>query len=346
MKKKVALITGVNGQDGGYLSKLLLEKNYIVHGMLRRTANFKLSRLDFLKIRNKINFHPSELNEFHNVQSLIKKIKPDIIYNLAAQSFVQYSFDNPFYTNDVNYHSVINMLETLRRNKMDTKFYQASTSEMFGNTKNDKQDENTNFFPASPYAISKLSSHYLIDHYRKTYNGFYCSGILFNHESFLRGIEFVTKKIVNGLVRILYENAPPIELGNLDAKRDWGHASDFVKAMNLIMNANEPDDFVVATGKTYSVREFIKKACGILDVQPVFSGKGVKEVCYDKKSKKKLIVVKKRYFRENELNRLKGNPSKIERKLKWKRNYDFNKLVEDMVINEVNNYKSGKKLIF
>ena len=346
MKKKIALITGINGQDGAYLSELLIKKNYSVHGILRRSANFKLGRLDYLNVIEKINFHHSELNEFQNIQNLIKKIKPDVIYNLAAQSFVQYSFDNPFYTADVNYHAVLNMLETIRRNKMDTKFYQASTSEMFGNTNVDKQNENTNFYPASPYAISKVSSHYLIGHYRKAYDGFFCSGILFNHESFLRGIEFVTKKIVNGLVKILKVNSPPIHLGNLDAKRDWGFAGDYVKAMELMMNAKKAEDYVVATGQTHSIREFIKMSCKFLGIKPVFVGKGLKEVCYDKKNKKKLIIIDKKYFRENELHRLKGDPSKIIKNLKWKRRYDFINLVEHMVKKEVDSFSTKKKIIF
>ncbi|WP_435097278.1 GDP-mannose 4,6-dehydratase [Candidatus Pelagibacter bacterium nBUS_27] len=346
MKKKIALITGVNGQDGAYLSELLIKKNYNVHGILRRTANYKLGRLEYLNVIKKINFHHSELNEYKNIENLIKKIKPDVIFNLAAQSFVQYSFDNPFYTSEVNYHSVLNMLETIRRNKMDTKFYQASTSEMFGNTNSDKQNETTKFYPASPYAISKVSSHYLIGHYRKAYDAFFCSGILFNHESYLRGIEFVTKKIVNGLAKIIYENAPPIKLGNLDSKRDWGFAGDYVKAMELMISAKKADDYVVATGQTYSIREFIKTACYFLDIKPVFVGKGLNEVCYDRSNKKKLIIIDKKYFRENELHRLKGDPSKIMKDLKWKRTYNFKDLVEHMVKKEVDYFHNEKKIIF
>ena len=346
MKRKIAFITGINGQDGAYLSQLLLNKNYKVHGLLRRSSNFKLNRIDFLGIRDKITFHHSELNEFKNIEEVIKKIKPDEIYNLAAQSFVQYSFGNPSYTFDVNFHSVLNILEIIRRNKMDTKLYQASTSEMFGNTKVDKQNENTKFFPASPYAISKAAAHYLIKNYRDSYNGFFCSGILFNHESFLRGIEFVTKKIVDGLVRILYENAPPIKLGNLDAKRDWGFAGDYVRAMHLMLNCKKPDDYVVATGQTYSIREFIKLSCSYLGIKVIFEGEGLKEICYDKKSKKKLIVIDKKYFRAQELHRLKGDPSKIKKILKWKTEYKFENLVEHMVKSEVDNLNSNNRIIF
>jgi GDPmannose 4,6-dehydratase len=346
MKKKIAFITGINGQDGAYLSKLLINKNYKVHGMLRRSSNFKLSRIDYLGIRNQITFHHSELNEFKNVEDIIKKVKPDVIFNLAAQSFVQYSFGNPSYTFDVNFHSVLNILETIRRNKMDTKFYQASTSEMFGNTIGDMQNENTNFYPASPYAISKAAAHHLVRNYRDSYKGFFCNGILFNHESFLRGIEFVTKKIVDGLVRIIYENAPPLRLGNLDAKRDWGFAGDYVEAMYLMMDYKKPDDYVVATGQTYSIREFIKLACSYLAIKPIFEGKGLKEKCFDKNSGKKLIIIDKKYFRAQELHRLKGDPSKIKKILKWKMKYNFENLVEHMVKNEVDNLHSNKRILF
>jgi len=346
MKKKVALITGINGQDGAYLSKLLIEKNYKIHGLLRRSSDFKLERIEYLGVRDKITFHHGSLNEFENVVDIIKKIKPDIIYNLAAQSFVQYSVSNPSYTFDVNFHSVLNILETIRRNKMDTKFFQASTSEMFGKTLGNIQNENTNFYPASPYAISKAAAHFLVRNYRDTYNGFFCSGILFNHESFLRGIEFVTKKIVNGLVRVMYENASALKLGNLDVKRDWGFAGDYVEAMYLIMNYKKPDDYIVSTGETHSLREFIKLSCSYLNIKPVFEGKGLKEICYDKLSGKKLIIIDKKYFRAQELHKLKGDPSKIKKVLKWKIKYSFENLVEHMVKSEVDNLHNNNRIKF
>ena len=344
MKKKKVFITGINGQDGAYLSSFLIKKNYEVHGLLRRSSNFKLSRIDYFNIRNKITFHHSELNEFKNVEDIIKKVKPDIIYNLAAQCFVQYSFSNPGYTFDINFHSVLNMLEIIRRNKMDTKFYQASTSEMFGNTKVDMQNESTSFNPSSPYAISKLAAHNLINNYRESYNKFFCSGILFNHESFLRGIEFVTKKIVDGLVRVIYENYPPVRLGNLDSKRDWGFAGDYVEAMHLIMAYKKADDYVVATGKTYSIRQFIKITCGMLGIKPVFEGKGLNEICYDKKNGKKIIIIDKKYFRVQDVDRLKGNSYKIKTILKWKPKFNFENLVEHMVKEEIENFNSNKKI--
>jgi len=346
MKIKKALITGINGQDGAYLAKLLLEKNYDVFGLLRRSSNYKLQRLDYLGIKNKIKYFHSELNEYKNIEHIILKIKPDVIYNLGAQSFVQYSFGNPTYTFEINFGSVLNMLEVIVRNKLNSKFYQASTSEMYGNSIVDMQNETTLFNPASPYAISKLSSHYLIKNYRESFDKFFCSGILFNHESFLRGIEFVTKKIVNGLVNIYYNNGPVLKLGNLDSYRDWGHAEDYVKAMYLIMNSKTPEDYVVASGKTYSIRQFIKKVCKLMNIKIEFKGKGINEVCIDKNNQKKIISIDKKYFRINELHRLKGNPQKIKNRLKWKPKFDFDNLVEDMVKREIDNIKSKSKIIF
>ena len=346
MKNKKILITGINGQDGAYLAKLLLQKNYKVFGILRRSSNYKLQRLDYLGITNKITFYHSELNEYKNIEQIILKIKPDVIYNLGAQSFVQYSFLNPTYSFEINFGSVLNILEVIVRNKLNTKFYQALTSEMYGNSNVDMQNETTLFKPASPYAISKLSSHHLVRNYRESFNKFFCSGILFNHESFLRGIEFVTKKIVNGIVNIYYNNGPTLKLGNLDSYRDWGHAEDYVKAMYLIMNAKSPDDYVVASGKTYSIRDFIKQVCKLMDIKIKFQGKGVNEVCIDEKNKKKIITVDKKYFRINELYRLKGNPKKIKENLKWNPKFDFNSLVEDMVKREIDNINSKSKIIF
>ena len=346
MKNKKILITGINGQDGAYLAKLLLKKNYKVFGLLRRSSNYKLQRLDYLGIKNQIEYYHSELNEYKNIEQIILKIKPDVIYNLGAQSFVQYSFGNPTYSFEINFESVLNMLELIVRNKLDTRFYQASTSEMYGNTNVDMQNESTPFNPASPYAISKLSAHYLVKNYRESFNKFFCSGILFNHESFLRGIEFVTKKVVNGIVNIYYNDGPTLKLGNLDSCRDWGHAEDYVKAMFLIMNAKSPDDYVVSSGKTHSIRDFIRKVCQIMNINIGFKGKGINEVCFDKKKNKKIITVDKKYFRVNELYRLKGNPKKIQNKLKWKPKFSFDQLVEDMVKREIDNMKSKSKIIF
>ena len=337
MKKKKAFITGVNGQDGAYLSRLLISKNYEVHGLLRRSSTYKVERLDYLGIKDNLTYHHSELNEYKNIEFIIKKIKPDVIYNLAAQSFVQYSFGNPNYTFEINFNSVLNILELIRREKMSTKFYQASTSEMFGNSVLNSLNENSSFNPASPYAISKTASHYLVKNYRDAYNKFFCNGILFNHESYLRGIEFVTKKIVNGLVNFKYKNGPLLKLGNLDSKRDWGHAEDYVEAIYLIMNYKNADDYVVATGETRSVRDFIILASELIGMKLIFVNSGVKEYCIDKKTNKKVLCIDKKYFRDNELHRLNGNPKKIKKKLNWKPKYNFQNLVEDMVRREIDN---------
>ena len=346
MKIKKALITGINGQDGAYLAKLLLQKNYKVYGILRRSSSYKLQRLDYLGITSKIDYYHSELNEHKNIEQIILKVKPDEIYNLGAQSFVQYSFLNPSYSFEINFGSVLNILEVIVRNKLKIKFYQASTSEMYGNSNVDFQNEMTSFNPASPYAISKLSSHHLVKNYRESFNSFFCSGILFNHESFLRGIEFVTKKIVNGIVNIYYNKGNILKLGNLDSYRDWGHAEDYVNAIYLIMNAKLPDDYVVATGETHSIRDFIKEVCKVMDIQVDFKGKGINEVIVDKKNNRKIAAVDKRYFRINELYRLKGNPKKIKQKLKWRPKFNFSSLVEDMVKREIENTVSNSKIIF
>ena len=345
MKKKI-LITGINGQDGAYLADFLLKKNFEVHGIIRRTSTYKLARLEYLKIKDKIHFHHSELNEDKNIEYIIKKIRPHAIYNLAAQSFVEYSFSNPVGTFNINYLSVLNILEFLRREKLDIKFYQASTSEMFGNTGVDMQNENTKFNPASPYAVSKLTAHYLVKNYRESFNKFFVSGILFNHESFLRGGEFVTKKIIYGLTKIKFGSKEVLKLGNLDSKRDWGHAKDYIQAMYLMTNSKKPDDYVVATGEANSIRKFIEVACSYLGLHPIFEGNGLDEICYDKKSGNIIIKIDKKYFRVNELDRLRGDPSKIKKFLKWKIKFRFNDLVENMVKEEVNNFHDNKKFSF
>ena len=347
MSKKKILITGINGQDGAYLSKYLLEKNFEVIGILRRSSSYKLQRLDYLKISHKIKFYHSELNEHRNIERIILECKPAIIYNLAAQSLVQYSFENPVFSFDINFSSVLNMLDIIVRNNLNTKFFQASTSEMFGNSKIDKKNEIARFNPTSPYAISKLSAHQLIKNYRDSYNKFFCSGILFNHESFLRGREFVTKKIVNGIINIYYNKGPVLKLGNLDSRRDWGHAEDYIVAMYKIMQKSKlPDDYVVATGKSYSIRDFIKKVCDCIDIKIKFVGKGLNERCVDTKNNKTIIKVDKKYFRANELHRLKGNANKIKKKLNWKPVFTFNKLVEEMVEKEIENLSSNNNIFF
>ena len=346
MRSKIALVTGINGQDGAYLSKLLLKKNYKVFGLIRRSSTFKLNRLEYLGVRNKINFVHGELNEFQHISNLVKKIRPDLIFNLGAQSFVQYSFENPSYTFDINSNAVLNFLETIRRNNLDTRFYQASTSEMYGNPLNKFQDEKTVFRPDSPYAISKLSAHNLVRNYRESFGNFLTSGILFNHESFLRGIEFVTKKIIFGLVSIKFGSKKPLELGNIYSKRDWGHAEDYVNAIYKIIKSNKPSDYVVATGETHTVKQFLEVSAKGLGFKPDFVEIKNNIKCFDKKSGILLAKMNKKYLRYKDLTYLRGNPKKIIKDLKWKPNYYFYSLIDDMLKNEIENFKSGLKFTF
>lgn len=339
MKKKKVIISGINGQDGAYLAQYLLsKKKYQVYGFIRRSSSYKLTRLDYLGITDKIKFYNVELTEHKRIQDIIKKIKPDYIYNLAAQSFVQYSFENPDYTFEVNLNAVLNMLEVITKENLSTRFYQASTSEMFGNNGDKFISETSGFRPASPYAISKLAAHHLIRNYRNSYNKFFCSGILFNHESFLRGIEFVTKKIINGLAKIKFSNSGPVRLGNLYSKRDWGYAPDYVKSMVKILEYKKPDDYVVATGQAHTIKQFITEACKYFNFKPTFTGSGINEKCVDKLSGKKLAIIDKSYFRKEELHYLRGDTKKIKKNLKWKANIKFKKLVELMAKEEINSF--------
>ena len=338
MKKKIALITGINGQDGAYLANLLLKKNYQVHGLIRRSSTFKLQRLDYLKIRERIKFHAAELNEYRLIEQILKKLKPNLIFNLAAQSFVKYSFDNPNYTFDINFKSVLNMLDIIKQNNLDVKFYQASTSEMFGNSKKIFQNEKTKFNPESPYASSKVAAHHTIQNYRKSYNLNFYTGILFNHESFLRGREFVTKKIINGLIKIKNGKLKPIKLGNIHSKRDWGHAEDYVEAMYKIITSKKPDDYVVATGKTYSVKDFLIKACLQLDINPIFKTNKNKTQCYDKNTGILIAVTDKKYLRVNDLTYLRGDSSKIKKKLNWAPKNNLENLIQKMIKDEIKFY--------
>ena len=341
MKKKKVIITGINGQDGAYLAQYLLKKKkYKVFGFIRRSSNYKLTRLDYLKITDKINFLNVELTEPKRIEEIIKKIKPDFIYNLAAQSFVQYSFENPEYTFEVNLNSVLNMLEVIIKENLSTRFYQASTSEMFGNNGDKHISENSRFRPASPYAISKLASHHLIRNYRNSYNKFFSTGILFNHESYLRGIEFVTKKIINGLAKIKFQKGKPIKLGNLYSRRDWGYAPDYVQSMVKILEHKKPDDYVVATGEARTIKEFITESAKAFGFKPKFIGSGIKEKCIDSTTGKILTTIDKKYFRKEELHYLRGDAKKIKKILKWKPKVKFKNLIQKMVSEEINFFQT------
>ena len=264
---KRALITGITGQDGSYLSQFLIEKGYEVYGAVRRTSSINTGRLSELDILNKINLVAMDLVEITNIQRVIEKIKPDEVYNLAAQSFVQTSFDQPIYTSEIDAIGVTRILETIRMLGSKIKFYQASTSEMFGKVQSSPQNEETPFYPRSPYGVSKLYGHWMTVNYREAWDLHACSGILFNHESPLRGIEFVTRKITLGVAEITKKKKKSISLGNLNAKRDWGYAGDYVNAMWLMLQKEKPSDYVVATGEMYSVREFVEKAFNAADTE-------------------------------------------------------------------------------
>mgnify|MGYP001165626253 CR=1 FL=1 len=330
---KKTLITGISGQDAAYLSKLLLDKGHHVVGGLRRNAERSLWRLESLGVRNDVEVIDLELTELSEIFNIIKKYKFDYIYNLAAMSYVATSFSQPISTANTNYIGVLNILESIRISGNQTRFYQASTSEMFGKVVETPQSESTPFYPRSPYGVSKLAAHWATINYRESFNMHACSGILFNHESPLRGAEFVTQKIILGLNDIRNKKAEKITLGNIDANRDWGHAEDYVNAMRLIVENENPSDYVVATGELKSVREFIEIAGKHFDFDLTWEGQNESEVGIDKKSGKKIIEISKKYYRPAEVDLLIGSPKKIESKLGWKRKYSFNGLVEDMCIN-------------
>jgi GDPmannose 4,6-dehydratase len=326
-----ALITGITGQDGAYLAKLLLEKGYEVYGAYRRTTGIMSWRLEELGILNKIKLVYMDLLELTNVMRVIETIKPDEVYNLAAQSFVALSFEQPILTAEINGIGVLRILESIRSITPKTKFYQASSSEMFGKVLTERQREDTPFYPRSPYGISKLFAHWITVNYREAYGMFAVSGISFNHESPLRGEEFVTRKISKGVARIKLGLQDKLVLGNLDAKRDWGYAPDYVEAIYLMMQQDEPDDYVIATGENHSVREFVQCAFEVINIKLEWEGKGVEEKGVDKHSGKVLVEVSPDFYRPAEVNTLLGDYSKAKAKLGWQPKTSFGELVEIMV---------------
>ena len=329
---KVALITGITGQDGSYLAELLLEKDYEVHGIVRRSSLINTHRIDH--IYPQLHLHYGDLTDATNLISIIKKVEPDEIYNLGAQSHVKVSFETPDYTAQVDGLGTLRVLEAVRLLGMEkkTRIYQASTSELYGEVQETPQTETTPFYPRSPYGVAKLYGYWIIKNYRESY-GMHCSsGILFNHESPRRGETFVTRKITRGLSRISSGLQDCIELGNLNAKRDWGHAKDYVEAMWLMLQQDEPDDYVIATGQQYSVKEFIEEAAPIFGFNIEWMGEGLKEIGYDWGVKKTIIKVNDRYFRPAEVESLLGDPTKAKEKLGWEPKITFKELVEDMCI--------------
>ncbi len=342
---KKALITGITGQDGSYLAELLLEKGYEVHGIIRRSASFNTDRIDHIyqgpeqKKRNFI-LHYGDLSDSTNIIRLVQEIQPDEIYNLGAMSHVKVSFETPEYAGDVDGIGTLRLLEAIRIAGLEkkTRFYQASTSEMFGSTK-PPQNEQSTFHPRSPYGVAKLYAHYITVNYREAYNLHASCGILFNHESPRRGETFVTRKITRAATRIALGLQDRLYLGNLSAKRDWGHARDYVEAMWLMLQQEKPDDYVIATGEQYTVRDFCKQTFKAAGITIVFSGKGDQEVGKDKKTGKVLVSVDPRYYRPSEVESLLGDPTKAEKKLKWKRKISFDNLVDEMVENDMKEAK-------
>ena len=328
---KRALITGITGQDGSYLSEFLINKGYEVYGAVRRTSSINTGRLSELDILNKINLVAMDLAEITNIQRVIEEIKPDEVYNLAAQSFVQTSFDQPIYTSEIDAIGVTRILETIRMLGANTKFYQASTSEMFGKVQTSPQNEETPFYPRSPYGVSKLYGHWMTVNYREAWDLHACSGILFNHESPLRGIEFVTRKITLGVVEITKEKKKSISLGNLNAKRDWGYAGDYVNAMWLMLQKKTPSDYVIATGEMYSVREFVEKAFNAVDTEIEWVLDDGVESGRCKKTGNILVDINKDFNRPAETDYLLGDATKAKEELNWKPQVNFNTLIEMMV---------------
>lgn len=329
--KKTALITGITGQDGAYLAQFLLGKGYEVYGAYRRSASGSPWRLEYLGIADKIKLIEMELLEFSNILNVVEKIRADEIYNLGAQSFVKSSFDEPLYTADVDALGVVRILETIHKLKLDTKFYQASTSEMFGRTASGKQNEKTVFNPCSPYAVAKLYAHWMVTNYREGYGMFACSGILFNHESPLRGQEFVTRKITTSLAQIRAGQLDVLELGNVASCRDWGFAGDYVKGMWAMLQHDKPDDYVLATGETHTIREFANRAANVADFDLEWHGEDLSTIAVDKKSGKILIRINPEYFRPVEVDVLIGDASKAHKHLGWKPEVDFANLAEMMM---------------
>ena len=328
---KRALITGVSGQDGAYLSKLLLRKGYRVIGGDRRAASNTFWRLKKLNILRDVEIVNFDICEESNISQTIKKYKPDEVYNLAAQSFVGSSFDLPIVTSDSTAIGTTRLLEAIRKSTKEIKFYQASSSEMFGKVLESPQTEKTPFYPRSPYAVSKVYSHMMTINYRESHNMHCSNGILFNHDSPLRGENFVTRKITLAFARIFYGFQEALEIGNLDAKRDWGFAGDYVEAMHLMLQQKKPQDYVISTGKTYSVRKFIEKVCKYLNIKIIWKNKGIKEVGINKETNKIIVKVNPKFYRPAEVDFLLGNSSLAKKNLKWKPKHNFDELVEMMI---------------
>ena len=346
MKKKIALIFGITGQDGSYLAEFLLKRKYEVHGVKRKSSSLNTERVDHIyeNEKNFFHLHYGDLTDAISINRLINLIKPDEIYNLAAQSHVAVSFVIPNYTANVDALGCLNILEAIKSCGLlkKVKFYQAGTSEMFGKVAEIPQTEKTPFYPRSPYGVSKVFSHWMTVNYRESYKMFACNGILFNHESPRRGETFVTRKITLGLVKIKLGLQKKLVLGNINAKRDWGHARDYVEAQWLILQQKKPDDYVIATGKQYSVKYFINLVAKVLNMKIKWKGKGISEKAYDENDKL-IVECSKKYYRPTEVDTLLGNPSKARRLLKWKPKVSINELAREMVEEDLKILSNDKK---
>ena len=334
---KVALITGISGQDGSYLAEYLLERGYSVHGLIRRNSSY-VDHPNLRNIKNKITLHYSDLTDSTNLRNIIGEVKPDEIYNLAAQSHVAVSFELPEYTADVDALGTLRILDTIRSLGLTKKikFYQASTSELFGKVRETPQNENTPFYPRSPYGVSKQFAHWITTNYRESYGIFACCGILFNHESPRRGEMFVTRKITRALTRYKAGDTTDwLRLGNLDAKRDWGHARDYVRAMHAMLQQDKPQDYVISTDETHSVRQFVELTCKYLNIDLTWSGTGVDEIGIDRNTGKVIVSIDKSFYRPAEVDLLLGDSSKARRELDWVPNFTFESLVGDMVAHDM-----------
>ena len=333
---KKALITGITGQDGSYLTELLLDKGYEVHGIIRRASTFNTQRIDHIyqdphEENVSLKLHYGDMTDSSNLSRLVEKINPDEIYNLAAQSHVATSFEIPEYTTDVDAMGTLRLLDAIKESEVECKFYQASTSELYGKVQEVPQTEETPFYPRSPYAAAKLYAYWIVKNYREAYNLFAVNGILFNHESPRRGKRFVTRKITRAVARITKGKQDKIYLGNMNAKRDWGYAKDYVKMMWMMLQHETPEDYVIATGETHTVREFVEAAFSHVDVDIEWQGEGIDEKGIDKDTGKVLVEVDPKYFRPTEVDLLIGNPSKAKEELGWEPEVKFKELVQLMV---------------
>lgn len=345
MANKRALITGITGQDGSYLTELLLRKGYEVHGMVRRSSSFNRDRIEHLYYKTSLYrgkqlfLHYGDLSDSSNINRLIDKIKPEEIYNLGAQSHVKVSFEVPEYTADVNGIGVLRILDAIREIGIKTKFYQASTSELYGKAREIPQNENTPFYPRSPYSVSKLFAYCIVKNYREAYNLFTVNGILFNHESPRRGESFVTRKITKSAARIKKGKQKKLIIGNLDAKRDWGYAPEYVEAMWMMLQTKKPDDYVIATGETHTVREFVELAFRELEIEVEWNGKNEHEKGTDAKTGDVIIEVSSKYYRPTEVDLLVGDSSKARKELGWSPKTTFKDIVKIMVRHDFENDK-------